>query len=406
MLLRCLPVRLVVRAARLAGRLPGRAASPEEADAVCTAVRRAAGWWPGRAACLEESLTAYLAAALIGRRVAWVLGARFAPQGAHAWIATTCGARAGTRRPGVAVPGCPYGGTVELSPPSPPQPPVWVMRCALHEAHARPGNRPHVPSPVAATRPPRRHGRHPAVRGQRRTPRQRPQRQLHHHGPAPAIPVGHSPAPGLAGRPARTAAHGTAPGRHRHRYRGRPVRHQGALPAVRLRPGRRPAARRAPRDHRHHDGRRRTLPDRRRHPGHHRSDRAAHRRHRRTSLPPRRHQRPARVLRQSRLVRPQRGREPGVEGRPPDGRRAHRRQHGPHRAARLRRHPRRPPPASASAAAPGRAPGRQRYRRPAPRTVPSATPWRTGDCGTPSSTTPPDGRPRWTSAPRRCAPGC
>ncbi|MFE5647572.1 lasso peptide biosynthesis B2 protein [Streptomyces cyaneofuscatus] len=87
-LLRCLPVRLVVRAARLAGRLPGRAASSEEADALCSAVRRAAGWWPGRAACLEESLAAYLAAALTGRRVTWVLGARFAPQGTHAWIAT------------------------------------------------------------------------------------------------------------------------------------------------------------------------------------------------------------------------------------------------------------------------------------------------------------------------------
>ncbi|MEW1700341.1 lasso peptide biosynthesis B2 protein [Streptomyces sp. NPDC091278] len=87
-LLRCLPVRLVVRAARLTGRLPGRAAAPEEADEVCAAVRRAAGWWPGRAACLEESLGAYLTAAFTGRRVAWVLGARFVPQGAHAWVAT------------------------------------------------------------------------------------------------------------------------------------------------------------------------------------------------------------------------------------------------------------------------------------------------------------------------------
>ncbi|MER8234318.1 lasso peptide biosynthesis B2 protein [Streptomyces sp. NPDC094049] len=43
---------------------------------------------PGRAACLEESLAAYLTAALTGRRVAWVLGVRFVPQGAHAWIAT------------------------------------------------------------------------------------------------------------------------------------------------------------------------------------------------------------------------------------------------------------------------------------------------------------------------------
>ncbi|MFE5595386.1 lasso peptide biosynthesis B2 protein [Streptomyces sp. NPDC056549] len=87
-LLRLLPVRLVVHAARFAGRLPGRAASSAEADAVCAAVRQAVGWWPGRAACLEESLAAYLAAVLTGRRVAWVLGARFVPQGAHAWIAT------------------------------------------------------------------------------------------------------------------------------------------------------------------------------------------------------------------------------------------------------------------------------------------------------------------------------
>ncbi|WP_432012634.1 lasso peptide biosynthesis B2 protein [Streptomyces cucumeris] len=88
LLLRCLPVRLVVRTAQAVGRLPGRAASPEEADAVCAAVRRAVGWWPGRAACLEESLAAYLAAALTGCHVTWVLGARFVPQGAHAWIAT------------------------------------------------------------------------------------------------------------------------------------------------------------------------------------------------------------------------------------------------------------------------------------------------------------------------------
>ncbi|MFH8635475.1 lasso peptide biosynthesis B2 protein [Streptomyces goshikiensis] len=85
-LLRCLPVRCSVAVARAATRLPGRAATADEAAGVHAAVRRAARGWPGRAACLEESLGAYLAAALIGRRVRWVLGARFAPHGAHAWI--------------------------------------------------------------------------------------------------------------------------------------------------------------------------------------------------------------------------------------------------------------------------------------------------------------------------------
>jgi len=37
-------------------------------------------------ACLEESLAAHFTAALTGRHVRWVVGARFAPHGAHAWI--------------------------------------------------------------------------------------------------------------------------------------------------------------------------------------------------------------------------------------------------------------------------------------------------------------------------------
>ncbi|OEV09348.1 hypothetical protein AN218_23080 [Streptomyces nanshensis] len=85
-LLRCLPIRIATTAARAVTRLPGRAALPLEADAAFAAVRRAARYWPGRAACLEESLAAFFAAALTGRRVRWVLGARFTPQGAHAWI--------------------------------------------------------------------------------------------------------------------------------------------------------------------------------------------------------------------------------------------------------------------------------------------------------------------------------
>lgn len=85
-LLRLLPVRYALAAARAATRLPGGPATIGQAEAAFTAVRRAAHWWPGRAACLEESLAAHLTAALTGHQVRWVLGARFAPNGAHAWI--------------------------------------------------------------------------------------------------------------------------------------------------------------------------------------------------------------------------------------------------------------------------------------------------------------------------------
>ncbi|MGW0670714.1 lasso peptide biosynthesis B2 protein [Streptomyces sp. NPDC002746] len=86
LLLRLLPIRICVAVARAATFLPGRPALPQEADAAFAAVRRAARHWPGRAACLEESLAAHFAAALTGHRVRWVIGARFLPQGAHAWI--------------------------------------------------------------------------------------------------------------------------------------------------------------------------------------------------------------------------------------------------------------------------------------------------------------------------------
>ncbi|QCX82222.1 hypothetical protein C9F11_43210 (plasmid) [Streptomyces sp. YIM 121038] len=85
-LLRLLPIRAAVAGARIVTRLPSRSATPTEATAAFAAVRRAARWWPGRAACLEESLATFFAAAFTGRRVRWVIGARFVPQGAHAWI--------------------------------------------------------------------------------------------------------------------------------------------------------------------------------------------------------------------------------------------------------------------------------------------------------------------------------
>lgn len=87
-LLRCAPIRVSIAAARLVARVPLRPAEPEAADRLFAAVRRAAGAWPGRAACLEESLACYFAAALRGRGMAWVIGARTAPAGAHAWNET------------------------------------------------------------------------------------------------------------------------------------------------------------------------------------------------------------------------------------------------------------------------------------------------------------------------------
>ncbi|MEU7322720.1 lasso peptide biosynthesis B2 protein [Streptomyces griseoviridis] len=87
-LLRCTPIRAAIAAARLVARLPLRPAAPERADQLFAAVRRARSAWPGRAACLEESLACSFAAALRGRAVTWVIGARTAPAGAHAWNET------------------------------------------------------------------------------------------------------------------------------------------------------------------------------------------------------------------------------------------------------------------------------------------------------------------------------
>ncbi|MDN3060066.1 lasso peptide biosynthesis B2 protein [Streptomyces sp. SRF1] len=89
LLLRCAPIRASLAVARAVARLPLRPAGPEQADRLFAAVRRAASAWPGRAACLEESLACYVAAALRGRSVAWVIGARNAPASAHAWNETS-----------------------------------------------------------------------------------------------------------------------------------------------------------------------------------------------------------------------------------------------------------------------------------------------------------------------------
>lgn len=86
-----LPLRWRIAAVRLVRGLPhARLARLEALHAAVLAV--APVWWPGRIACLETSLATVIAAAMTGRRAHWVLGARFLPDGAHAWAEVPEGA--------------------------------------------------------------------------------------------------------------------------------------------------------------------------------------------------------------------------------------------------------------------------------------------------------------------------
>lgn len=82
-----LPFRYTVCAARAARHLGRRPLAPARAEDLVAAVRHAGRRWPGRVACLETSLGAVLAAALLGRRLHWCLGVRFSPPPVeyHAW---------------------------------------------------------------------------------------------------------------------------------------------------------------------------------------------------------------------------------------------------------------------------------------------------------------------------------
>ncbi|SHN31015.1 lasso peptide biosynthesis B2 protein [Streptomyces yunnanensis] len=79
---------LPFRAARLARKVGRRPLTAEQAEALVGAVRHTSRWWPGRAACMETSLGAVLAAALLGYRLNWCLGPRFSPPPTeyHAWV--------------------------------------------------------------------------------------------------------------------------------------------------------------------------------------------------------------------------------------------------------------------------------------------------------------------------------
>jgi hypothetical protein len=82
-----LPFRHTVRVVRCARRLGHRPLNPDPAAALIAAVQHTGRLWPGRIACMERSLGAVLAAALLRRELSWCVGARFAlpPTEYHAW---------------------------------------------------------------------------------------------------------------------------------------------------------------------------------------------------------------------------------------------------------------------------------------------------------------------------------
>ncbi|WKK27841.1 lasso peptide biosynthesis B2 protein (plasmid) [Streptomyces olivoreticuli] len=86
-----LPLRVRVRVVRVVSRLPY--ATPGDLGVLHAAVLSVRPpWWRGRLACMETSMTVVVAAALLGRRAQWVLGARFLPHAAHAWAEVPGGA--------------------------------------------------------------------------------------------------------------------------------------------------------------------------------------------------------------------------------------------------------------------------------------------------------------------------
>lgn len=86
LLLRILPFRATLTAARLAGHLARRPASQQEARKAIAARDWTMRWSPGRAACLENSLASFLFAASHRQRAVWCIGCRFLPAESHAWI--------------------------------------------------------------------------------------------------------------------------------------------------------------------------------------------------------------------------------------------------------------------------------------------------------------------------------
>jgi hypothetical protein len=92
-----LPLRHTVRTVRWARRASRRPLTPERAGTLAEAVRHTGRLRSGRAACTETSLGTVLAAAWLGRRLNWCLGARFPPPPVeyHAWAELPAGGPVG-----------------------------------------------------------------------------------------------------------------------------------------------------------------------------------------------------------------------------------------------------------------------------------------------------------------------
>ncbi|AEM88725.1 lasso peptide biosynthesis B2 protein [Streptomyces violaceusniger] len=88
-MLLALPFPLAVRAARTARLVGRRPLTERHGQQLVEAVKWAGRRMPHRLACLETSLAAMLAAALLGRRLTWCVGVRFTPPPIefHAWVA-------------------------------------------------------------------------------------------------------------------------------------------------------------------------------------------------------------------------------------------------------------------------------------------------------------------------------
>ncbi|WP_328912030.1 MULTISPECIES: lasso peptide biosynthesis B2 protein [unclassified Streptomyces] len=82
-----LPFRHTARVVRFARRFGRRPLTPGHAEELVAAVRYVGRRWPVRIACMESSLGAVLAAAILRRHLTWCLGARFTPPPVeyHAW---------------------------------------------------------------------------------------------------------------------------------------------------------------------------------------------------------------------------------------------------------------------------------------------------------------------------------
>ncbi|MCE7081429.1 lasso peptide biosynthesis B2 protein [Streptomyces sp. ST2-7A] len=83
-----LPFRHTVRAVRLARCFGRGRVEPGRGEELVAAVRYVGRRWPVRIACVETSLGAVLAAAILRRHLVWCLGARFVPPPVeyHAWV--------------------------------------------------------------------------------------------------------------------------------------------------------------------------------------------------------------------------------------------------------------------------------------------------------------------------------